>query len=961
VNPTKSSTPQSSKYAKICLFNARSFKQTHKRVDLFELLDSNKFQVINAVETWCNDSVTDAMLSSLPGTLDRVEYNIFRKDRVGKEGGGICTFVNNALIAIRIFPAAKYDSLEVLTVDLSLNGNPYARSVCVYRPPNPDEIYAQLLADFIVDVSSVNCPVFICGDFNMPNVNWKTMTCRNTKIDRVILDSILFSNLFQNVKTPTRDGNILDLVLSSRNCIVTDVTVKDPFSTSDHQVVEFGTFFPTQCFSAEPIEYLTQWKDIDLEGASNFLSTLNWDELFENCSNVDDFYECFLDVIYSIIEVYVPRRKKSKTALKLPKNLRKLRAEKNRLFRVRDFTTNGRAQYNLCCRQLSREIKELVVRREEKIIKKENSKSIFAYAKSKLNKNKKLSPLSDSKGVLVTDDFEKSNLLNSHFSSIFTTDDGNLPLCSSNVTSSLGYVNFDADRVCETLRNLPNKLSRTPDNIPAFLLKKLALHCSKNYCANCICKPLSRIFRVSFFSGNLPKKWLTADVVPLYKKADPLCPNNYRPLSMTSISCKVMEQIIRKDIMDYMRNNDLLCDEQHGFISRRSVSTQLLKSVEKWTQLICNQECFDVVYTDFSKAFDSVSHPKLKHKLQNLGIKSYLLDWLCAFLSNRSQRVFIGGTSSNYCSVTSGVPQGTILAALMYCIYVNDVPRDIQCNPVSIGMYADDLKASAKIPTEYLPLKGTVGNLFSWSTTWQIPLSIPKCLVLRGGKNNPCEPYDIDGKSLESVDFMRDLGVMMSHDMSFSRHCQIVSGKAMNKLGMVFRAFSVKNHVYLKRVFVAFVRPTVEFSTVVWSPYSHKDIKTIERVQRKFTEKIFRRCFPPNRYTDYKSRCKFLDLDSLEYRRLKFDLAMCFKIVRGFVDLNVGDFFKINNNKLRGNGFKIAVKKPNSTKESKLFSFRVINVWNSLPYETVSSKTVKIFCDKIKHHELTKYLELHDF
>jgi len=972
MNSDKTSTQKEQlKYQNCIVFNARSLKSIHKREALFKLLSKNKHKIVNVTETWEDDSISNSMLLSRPASLECVDYSVFTKRRfIDKECGGVAIFVHNSLNACVVATPTKYEYLEVITVDLISKTRPYARNICVYRPPDDDAQaveWAELLGEYINLMCNVSYSVFVCGDFNLPHVNWETLSCKS-RIEQIFLDCFQYNSLFQHVREPTHvKNNILDLVLSSNNCHVIDLSLAKPFLGSDHYKLKFKTLLGNSVETVKSREVIC-WKNIDLPGASHFLSTLNWDKLFENCVSTDDFYLIFSDVMQAIIKVYIPKRVIKPNRFSLPQKLRKLRADRNRLWREKDSMEDGRAKFNKCCKTLARETKLYVAKREEKIVLSKDKNHFYSYAKSKLNSKQGIAPLMNQQGVLTTDDFQKTNVLNDYFSSVFTLDDGRDINAISVTDSSLSHVNFEAFEVCKVLRGLPNKTSRTPDKIPAFLLKQLALYCSKHeFCSNCICYPLSKIFRVSFATGKLPSDWLSADIFPIFKKGDASSAQNYRPVALTSVSCKAMQIIIRDSMIKYLRENELLQPEQHGFLNKRSVSTQLLGSIQSWIKSLSLKKSVDIVYTDFSRAFDAVPHRKLIEKLKCFGFRSYLIEWISAFLSNRTQRVIIGDQASGSKAVISGVIQGSCIGPILYVLYSLDIPRVVRCKSVEVGMYADDVKMSSEVPEGKAALSDCAGKMFEWGNTHQIVLSIPKCLVLHVGENNPCEDYVINGIKLASVEIMRDLGIHIARDLSFSQHCNIVSSKAMKILGMTFRAFCIKNPSVLVRAYVTYVRPILEFGTEVWSPFSHKDVIKVERVQRKFTEKVFRRCFNPEAYCEYEDRCKFLKLDSLEYRRIICDLCMCYKIINGLVDLKFEDFFIDGNNRNRGNGSKLYVKpyiqEEFSTKDSNLFANRVVNVWNSLSQEKVQCNSLSQFRKNLLlcKPDLIKYLLEHNF
>ena len=196
--------------------------------------------------------------------------------------------------------------------------------------------------------------------------------------------------------------------------------------------------------------------------------------------------------------------------------------------------------------------------------------------------------------------------------------------------------------------------------------------------------PLSIIFNKSIASG-----WRDANVVPIYKKGTRTSCNNYRPISLTSQIVKILERLVLDQMTMTLKSNNFFNCHQHGFQDQSSCITQLLECLQDWTTNYDNKVGTDIVYLDFSKAFDKVPHIRLCHKLEQSGIRGNILLWLKNFLTNRKQRVLLRNGASNWLHVTSGVPQGSILGPTLFLIYVNDIPEAIS---TSVKLFADDTK-----------------------------------------------------------------------------------------------------------------------------------------------------------------------------------------------------------------------------------------------------------------------------
>jgi len=207
--------------------------------------------------------------------------------------------------------------------------------------------------------------------------------------------------------------------------------------------------------------------------------------------------------------------------------------------------------------------------------------------------------------------------------------------------------------------------------------------------------------------------------------------SNYRPVSLTCIACKGLESLIRDDITRHLKEHNLLSSSQFGFLKGRSTQLQLLQMLEEWTAALDSGRSVDCIYFDYQKAFDTVPHEKLLHKLSQYGIEQSIIKWICAFLTGRKQRVNVNGSCSHWSDVVSGIPQGSVLGPLLVVLYVNDIPNLLN-GGTSILMFADDTKLYRQIKTDVdaKSLQEDVTKLENWSNKWQLKFHPAKCKTM---------------------------------------------------------------------------------------------------------------------------------------------------------------------------------------------------------------------------------------
>ena len=486
-----------------------------------------------------------------------------------------------------------------------------------------------------------------------------------------------------------------------------------------------------------------------------------------------------------------------------------------------------------------------------------------------------------------------------------------------------------------------------PDGVNPHILKM---------CAEEIAPILKIIFQQSIATGKLPKDWKSANISALFKKGSRTDPANYRPVSLTSVACKVLEHIIYRHIMIHLENFNILCDNQHGFRARRSCETQLLSTIHHIFNDADKVKQVDAVILDFAKAFDTVPHKRLLHKLRFYGIRGSLLSWMSDFLTNREQRVVIQGKSSKSVHVDSGVPQGTVLGPLLFLCYINNLPDGLTSK---VCLFADDCLLFRPINnnSDCLALQKDLHKLSGWEKKWQMNFKPEKCNVIRfTRKRSPLiHNYSLSGHTLKETNQHKYLGVTLSADMKWNHHIDNITAKANSVNGFIRRNLSNAPVQVKTQAFKSLVRPHVEYCSSVWAPHTRKYIDKIESVQRRSARVITQ---DYGRTSSVTAMLNKLKLPLLQHRRQFNSLVMFHKTMHHHVDLDINNFLSLQEppatrtrmvtRSCKANQLVI----PQSNSQPHLYSFfpQMARSWNSLPEEVTTPSSINSFKTALQKH-----------
>nr|XP_049609558.1 uncharacterized protein LOC125988413 [Syngnathus scovelli] len=803
--------------------------------------------VLIFTETWLNHLVPDA-------NVDLQGFTMVRADRDAKasgkrKGGGLVVYVNHRWcnpghVSVKTVLCCR--DLELLAV----SSRPYylprefshVITICVYIPPSADAATACETIHTVtarLTTQHPNAFVIISGDFN-----------------HATLDSTL-PVFHQAVDCPTRNNRTIDLMyVNVRDAY--KATPLPPLGKSDHNLIHLHPEY-TPLVKKQPVATRTirKWTPEMESVLRDCFNTTDWDVLIHpHREDIEGLTHCLTDYLNFCMDVVAP----VKTVRYYPNNkpwvTREVKAVLNRkkaAFRSRDREAMKAAQQEV--KHCVREAKDTYRTKVEQKLKENNMRAVWEGVRTITGHN--------TKTRVVEGTMERANELNNFFnrfdrpstpppllqpsllpsithhprnntapppsSSCPPTPDTTAPPLSSSSpptpTQALPY--FTADQVRGQLRKLRPRKAPGPDKVCPRLLKT---------CAAELGEPLQRIFNLSLQLGIVPTLWKTSCITPVPKKTRPSELNDFRPVALTSHLMKTLERLFLGLLRPQVRHaQDCLQFAYQSDVGVEDAILHLLHRVH--SHLDKGSATARILFIDFSSAFNTIQPPLLRDKLGRMGVDPYMVTWISSYLTDRPQYVRLKDTISDTVVSSTGAPQGTVLAPVLFTLYTSDFCYNSElCH---IQKYADDTAIVGCIrdnrEEEYRSL---VGDFATWCRANQLELNISKTmeLVIDFGRNRPKpRPVLLEGAEVEAVDSYKYLGVWLDKKLDWSTHTNHLHRKTQSRMYFLrrLRSFNICNKL-LEMFYQSVVASVLFYTVVCWgSSTSKKDTSRLDKLVRR--------------------------------------------------------------------------------------------------------------------------------
>ena len=834
-------------------------------------------------ETHLNPSMKEA-------EIRMEDYAVFRADRQDRNKGGVVIYLRKDAAADAELLASGSDGVvEYVVVHIKSYNLVIAN---VYRPPaTPTNCFSpviQKIKECISGLSGTMPSIMICGDLNLPGTCWETgENSLGSRDDKTAVETMmqLQNNLFMSeiVKQPTRGRNHLDVCFTNSADKILDVETEDTV-ISDHKLVFVRTIFEGRITpeyihqerTGSALEQLNFFhRDVDWVSINKALSDINWELLFLN-KNVEEKYDLIHCILEEICLKYVPSRSSKKRRI-IPRDRRILMKKRSKLLK-RDWRSNTTQMQELEDLEEALQKSHMEEEKSEESAAvasiKKNCKYFFKYVERKGKIRTSIGPLLVG-DRLTSDPAEICEELRQQYESVFSVpvdvpeDISGISERNSDIGLMQDIVICEEDFI-EAVKEVRANSSPGHDGIPAVLLRKTMLH---------LAKPLCVLWNESLRHGKVPHKGKIGKITPIYKGGDKRKRKNYRPVSLTSHIVKLVERVIAKRIVQHLEAEDLYNDGQHGFRRGRSCLTQLLRHYQDILECLSQGNDVDVMYLDFSKAFDKVDHSILLAKLKRIGISEQLRVWIASFLKDRKQFVAVKGSISAESSVISGVPQGTVLGPLLFLIFIADISDGLVSSTAT--SFADDTRVMKPVSrvSDCEALQEDLGRVYDWAVVNNMCFNGDKFELLRYTLSDEAIPFQYltsEGTIIEAKTEVTDLGVLMSSSANFRSQIDQIIKKAKERLSWIFRVFLTREPKPMLTLYRALVLPILEYCSQLWHPVQLGVSRSLEAVQRSFTSRL-----RGMENLNYWERLKTLKLYSLERRRERYMAIYIWKVVAG--------------------------------------------------------------------------------
>ena len=821
------------------------------RLYLDYLYDENCiFDLIYLQETWVNDNINTDMFQ-----LDG--YQLISQSCTSTTHGGLAIYVSDKIRYEKIeINFSNSNTWEGLFLRLFLTEGKCVTAGNIYRPPRYRiDDYNTFITEFDCVLKMLTGEVIIGGDINID-----LLKINEKPIINEYYETLLSNGFTPKITYPTRltrnNGTLIDNFFCkiSKNFSKTTSGICT-FKLSDHQPYFICLDFLS--LKQNKTKFIEIYKQ-DENSVRQFCNYLDNQNISEKLRNIEDPNECY-DILENLlkkgIELYMPKikvkfnRHKHKKTPWITNGLVKSIKFRDKLYlKLKTTPTESTlynqlkvnlGTYNKILKKAIREAKQEYYNTQ--FFKHRNDmKNTWKTIRNVICKTNKNQDIPNSFLINGNTINNKETIAN-EFNSFFTNIGKNLAskitppqnkefhnFLSNPCSSILNFQHISAEDILKIIKSLKSKSSKSHDNMSSILLKQIKNH---------IAEPLTIIINKTIDSGIFPDKLKIARVLPIYKKDNNSLLENYRPISILPAISKIFEKVILIQINQYFSNNNLYYSSQYGFRQSHSTELAVLEIVDKIAYQMDQDNIPLNIYIDLSKAFDTIDHKILLHKLKYYGLNANSSKLIENYLTNRKQYVDFQSIQSSFLPISTGVPQGSILGPLLFIIYLNDIS---QASPLfNCISYADDttLFISLNCDSSHscfpnsICLNNELKKISEWLALNKLSLNVPKtkAMLFHNPKKRITPPdLKIGNSNIEYVDSFPLLGIIIDKNLNWTQHINHISKKISKTIGILKKVKHYLPTTNLKTIYNSLINSHINFGILCWG-YNAKNILKLQK------------------------------------------------------------------------------------------------------------------------------------
>ena len=927
----------------------------NKIADLKVFMDKHIPHILGISETKIKHEETEQENKITNETLLIPGYQLLRRDCSAPLHTGIAIYVHNTIIKyIKRREDLETGPVECVWLEFKKGRGQATLIGNVYRNPASDpSTWIDNFINLMDSVDANNKKVTLLGDFNLDlyksQVGWYLKWTT----------AITLFNLKQLITEPTRvsptSSTLIDHIYTNRKNECMDVEVIT-FGRSDHKSI----FCTLSCKVKRPkknghttVEYRCLKRFI----ASNYFSDLNNApfHIVYNEIDVDRAFDLFLGLFYAIVNKHAPLRQKRVKHQSLPPWMTE---EIMVAMAQRDFLENNKGR------------KDPEYKMQRNKVSAVQDKAKGHYFNSLIEKDKNISTLWRAMNEILdkgkrTTWAENTQItpekFNEHFLSIANTLASQAEARNHDNSSK---VLDDLKQFCENhikpgadfsiplmtvhdvgtiIEGLDNKKAMGPEKIPVHLLK-LALPY--------IVEPLTYIYNLSIKQNVFPSSLKVAKVVPLPKSKDKSDPNNFRPISLLPILTKPIEKHIQKHLLNFMETNTLFHKFQSGFRKNHSCHTSLTTLIDTWLSAINNEKLTGAVFLDFRKAFDLVDHSILLKKLHIYLRNSNTISFFGSYLEDRKQFVSLNCKTSDIGSLTHGVPQGSILGPILFCIYINDLPLCIENDCVRCDLFADDSSIHAQgksTENVELSLQTSLNKIDEWCVANHMIIHAgkTKSMIITTRQKHQLKTLSLNlsvgSTPIEQVREHRVLGAILDQEMKWESHISSLCKRVSRNLYLLSKLSSYASRDALLIFYNAHIMSHINYASSIWDGAGELHLKKLDSLHRRAAKIIGR-----GLQISTEDKQKYLKMLPLKKQLFYNKAVTMYKVWHGEIPNYIASTFRKATTRYHSSNFILPFTRIDLFKRSLVFSGA--STWNALPPSVRDCKSLKSFKNNLFQH-----------